>query len=152
MYVMGDWMLREFSNNAFGDYGWTTAPGTTGSFILWPDAFSLPHGTQHPEVSREFLAFLGSRDAQQYFNRNRGTGAVCARTDCDYSGFAAYNRASAADLRRDSLVPSIARAMADSESWTADFATALTDFLQSDNLAAAQSDLDSACRASKICH
>jgi glucose/mannose transport system substrate-binding protein len=152
MYIMGDWMLREFSNSAFGDYGWTTAPDTAGSFILWPDGFSLPHGTQHPEVAREFLAFLGSRDAQQYFNRNRGTGAVCARTDCNYSGFAAYNRASAADLSRDSLVPSIARAMADSEPWTADFETALTDFLQSGNLAAAQSDLDSACRASKICH
>ena len=51
MYIMGDWMLREFSNNAFGDYGWTTAPGTAGSFILWPDSFSLPHGTQHPEVA-----------------------------------------------------------------------------------------------------
>ncbi len=152
MYVMGDWMLREFSNSAFGDYGWTTAPGTAGTFILWPESFSLPRGTRHPQVAKEFLSYLASKDAQQYLNRNRGLGAVCPRTDCDYSGFGNYNRASAADLRRDSLVPSIARAMADSEDWTSAFATALTDFLQSDNVAAAQSDLDSACRATKICH
>ncbi len=152
MYIMGDWMLREFSNSAFGDYGSTIAPGTTGSFIVWPDGFSLPSGTQHPEVAKEFLSFLASKDAQQYFNRNRGLGAICPRTDCDYSTFGAYNRASAVDFRNSSLVPSIARAMADSEDWTSDFATALTDFLQSDNLAAAQSDLDSACRATKICH
>jgi glucose/mannose transport system substrate-binding protein len=151
MYVMGDWMVGEFSNSGFGGYGWTTPPGTAGAFVLWPDSFSLPAGTQDPAVAKEFLAYLGSRQAQEYFNRNRGLGTICARTDCDYSQFGSYNRASAADLQADTLVPSIARAMAVSEDWTAGFASALQGFLQDHNLAAAQSDLDSACRATKIC-
>jgi glucose/mannose transport system substrate-binding protein len=151
MFVMGDWMVREFSNSAFGDYGWTTMPGTADTFIIWPDAFSLPGATQHPDVSKELMAYLGTREAQEYFNRNRGSGAICPRTDCDYSKFGAYSQASAADFRTDRIVPSIARAMYASESWTAGFATAMTDYLQSGNMAAAQSDLNSACLAAKIC-
>ena len=71
--------------------------------------------------------------------------------DCDYSQFGPYNRASAADFQADSLVPSFARAMAASEDWTAGFASALRGFLQDRNLDTAQSDLDSACRATRIC-
>ena len=151
MYIMGDWMLRDFSNSGFGDYGWTTAPGTTGSFVMWPDGFSLPSKARHPAAAKEFLAYLASRDAQQFFNQKRGAGAVCARIDCDYSNFGPYNQASAADFLADSLVPSVARAMRDSEGWTTDFETALTDYLRSGNMAAAQSDLASACIAARIC-
>jgi glucose/mannose transport system substrate-binding protein len=151
MYIMGDWMLREFSNSGFGDYGWTTPPGTVGTFVMWPEGFSLPAATRHPEAAKEFLAYLASRDAQQYFNQKRGAGAVCARIDCDYSNFGRYNQTSAAELLTGSLVPSVARAVVDSEDWTAGFETALTDYLRSDNRAAAQSDLASACIAAKIC-
>jgi len=152
MYIMGDWMLREFSNSGFGDYGWTTPPGTAGTFIVWPDGFSLPRQARHRQAAQQFLAYLASRDAQQYFNQKRGAGAVCARIDCDYSNFGPYNQASAADFLADSLVPSVARAMRDSEGWTAGFETALTDYLRSGNMAAAQSDLASACISAGICH
>jgi glucose/mannose transport system substrate-binding protein len=151
MYIMGDWMLREFSNSGFGDYGWTTAPGTAGIFVMWPDGFSLPQEARHPEVAKEFLAYLASRDAQQYFNQKRGAGALCARNDCDYSNFGPYNQASAADFLTDTLVPSMSQAMQRSEGWTEGFETALTDYLRSGNIAAAQSDLASACVAAKIC-
>jgi glucose/mannose transport system substrate-binding protein len=151
MYIMGDWMLREFSNSGFGDYGWGTAPGTAGTFITWPDGFSLPREAPHPEAAKELLAYLASRDAQQYFNQKRGAGAVCPRIDCDYSSFGPYNQASAADYLADTLVPSVARAMWDSEGWTTAFETAITDYLRSGNMAAAQSDLASACITAKIC-
>ena len=151
MFVMGDWMVGAFSNSGFAGYGWTTPPGTSGTFVLWPDGFSLPAHARHPEVAKEFLAYLGSRSTQEFFNRNRGLGAICARTDCDYSQFGSYNRASAADFQTGSLVPSIARAMSASEDWTTGFSGALRTFLQDRNLGTAQSDLDSACRATKIC-
>jgi glucose/mannose transport system substrate-binding protein len=151
MYIMGDWMLREFSNGGYGDYGWTAPPGTAGTFIMWPDGFSLPREARHADAAKQFLAYLASREAQQTFNQRRGAGAICARIDCDYSNFGPYNRSSAADFRVDALVPSVARAMWDSEGWTTDFQTALTDYLRSGNMAAAQSDLASACIAAKIC-
>ena len=151
MFVMGDWMVREFSNSGFGSYGHTTPPGTAGTFVVWLDAFSQPSGTSHPQVAKEFLAFLGSKPAQEFFNRSRGSGSVCPRLDCDYSGFGIHSRTSLADYETDRLVPSVARAMASSEDWTADFASALQNFLRERNIALAQSELDSACRAAKIC-
>ncbi len=151
MFIMGDWTVREFSSYQYYSYNWTTPPGTADTFIIWPDGFSLPSGTQNLEVAKEFLSYLGSKEGQESFNKNRGAGALCARVDCDFSNFYNYTQSSASDLRKWIIVPSAARAMAVSENWTNGFMDALIGYLSKKSVEDTQSNFEVACQMAKIC-
>lgn len=150
MYTMGDWMERDFPGSGFYEYGWTTFPGTTEIFMTWPDAFGMPRGTKNPEVARELLAYLASNAAQETLNRNRGSGAICARIDCDYSGLSPYYEESGEDLRTNTIVASVARETF-SQTWPAAFTKALVRFLSTQNVEQAQAEFAAACKSAGIC-
>ena len=90
--VMGDWQDGYFSGTTKGgnlakkpgkDYGWTATPGTGGVYVWLSDSFTLPKGAPHRAAAVKWLAFLGSRRAQDTFNPVKGS--IPAREDAQVS-------------------------------------------------------------------
>ncbi len=129
MYIMNDSIQREFLVNDFTDYGWANSPGTIGVYDALSDTFGLPKGTKHPDLTLQFLGLLSSREGQEAFNKLKGS--ICARTDCDYTGFSDYQKESAADWRRDIIVQSVVYGGAAGEKWSAAFFNAIVEFMAS---------------------
>jgi glucose/mannose transport system substrate-binding protein len=63
------------------DFGWVSHPGTDGSFIIVADGFTLAKGAPHKEAALAWLKMVGSKEAQEAFNRLKGS--IPARTDVD---------------------------------------------------------------------
>ena len=139
MTMMGDWAYGELVSKKFAQFGWANAPGTTKVFDAVSDTFGLPKGAKHTDLAKKFLGILGSKQGQETFNKLKGS--ICARTDCDYSSFDAYLQSSAADWRKDTIVPSAVHGAAAKEGWTAAFIGAIDAFVTSKDVAKTQQAL-----------
>ncbi len=139
MTIMGDWCDGDYVAKGFTDYGWAPVPGTKGIYVALSDTFGLPKGSKHPDLTKEFLGVLGSKQGQEAFNILKGS--ICARTDCDYSKFDAYLQSSAADWQKDTIVPSVIHGAAASEGWVTSYTDAIAAFVTNKDVAAAQDAL-----------
>ena len=104
---MGDWADGEFlkaNMKEKEDFGWVSHPGTDGSFIIVADGFTLAKGAPHKEAALAWLKTVGSKEAQEAFNRLKGS--IPARTDVDRSKFDAYHQWSMDSFAKDKLVAS----------------------------------------------
>ena len=152
MTVMGDWAHGYFlSKNAKPnvDYGWAPAPGTEGTFMLVVDTFGLPKGAPHEENAIEWLKVVGSKEGQEAFNPKKGS--ICARTDCDLSGFDVYLRSAAQDFKNNELTPSEAHGSAAPEGFATQFNDIISSFVTNRNASAAMSALQQACVDNGMC-
>lgn len=153
--IMGDWAAGWFASKGYGDFGWAPPPGTQGIFVGLSDAFALPKNAPNHEQAVLWLEVCGSKEGQEAFNPAKGS--ICARTDCNPDAFKVvpethpYLTAAAADWAVDVIVPSVVHGAAAYESWATDFKDVLTLFVNSGDVAAAQSDLAGLCVAAGIC-
>lgn len=139
MTIMLDSLSREFVIKKFTQYGWANAPGTAGVFDALSDTFGLPKGAKHPVLVKRFLTLLGSKTGQEAFNKLKGS--ICTRNDCDYSGFSDYQKSSASDWRKDTIVPSAVHGAAANNQWAAAFTAAIVDLMNSKDVAKTQQAL-----------
>jgi glucose/mannose transport system substrate-binding protein len=149
MTIMGDWVDGDYTAKKFTGYGWAPPPGNTGIFDALSDSFGLPKNTKNPELMKEFLGVLGSKQGQEDFNILKGS--ICARTDCDYSKFDAYLQSSAADWKKDIIVPSLAHGAAANEGWLTAINDVMPTFVANGDVAAAQTALAQACVDAGVC-
>jgi glucose/mannose transport system substrate-binding protein len=104
---MGDWADGEFIKANLKeneDFGWVNHPGTSGSFIIVADGFTLAKGAPHRESAVAWLKSIGGKEAQEAFNPLKGS--IPARTDVDKSKFDGYHQWSMDEFTKDKLVPS----------------------------------------------
>jgi glucose/mannose transport system substrate-binding protein len=104
---MGDWADGEFikgNKKEQVDFGWTSHPGTEGSFIIVADGFTLAKGAPHKEATLAWLKSIGSKESQEAFNPLKGS--IPARTDVDKSKFDAYHQWSMDAFASGKLLPS----------------------------------------------
>jgi glucose/mannose transport system substrate-binding protein len=110
---MGDWAYGEVvAREAEDNIGWVSHPGSTGSFVLVVDSFTLPVGAPNAENARNWLTILGTKEAQETFNPLKGS--IAARTDVNRDIFSPYHQWSMDGFAADALVPSCAHGMASS--------------------------------------
>jgi len=149
MTIMGDWVDGDYVAKKFDGYGWASPPGNKGIFDALSDSFGLPKNTKNPELMKEFLGVLGSKEGQETFNILKGS--ICARTDCDYSNFDAYLQSSAASWKVDTIVPSLAHGAAAKEGWLTSINDLMPTFVASGDVAATQAAMAQACVDAGVC-
>ncbi len=145
--VMGDWAVAQF--NAAGsvdgtDYTYFPVPGTDGVFDFLADSFTLPVGAKNAEGAKDWLNAIGSAEGQKAFNLAKGS--IPARTDAVAADYPAYQQTALESFAKDIIVSSIAHGAAVSQSWGADFGTAVSKFYGSKDVATLQSDLVTAAQ------
>src|SRR5258708_17907137 len=100
--LMGDWADGEFIKAHMKekeDFGWVSAPGTDGSFVIVADGFTLAKGAPHKAAAIAWLKSICSRVGQQAFNPHKGS--IPTRTDVDKSKFAGYHQWSIKEVASD---------------------------------------------------
>jgi glucose/mannose transport system substrate-binding protein len=139
--IMGDWQDGYFSGSKAGDnlalkpgrdYGWTAVPGTSGVYDWLSDSFTLPKGAPHRDAAVKWLAFLGSKKAQDTFNPVKGS--IPARKDANAKLYGTYLKWALKQWKSDVLAGSLTHGVVASNAWNADIDTALGLFLQSKNV------------------
>lgn len=152
MTIMGDWAAGYFTSKGWKanvDYGFAPAPGTGGSFVIVTDTFGLPKKAPHRAEALNWLRVAGSKEGQEAFNPLKGS--ICARTDCDLNKFDAYLKSSAADFRKNALVPSEVHGSAAPEGFATTFNDIVNLFTTNKRVSAAQTSLAKACKDNKMC-
>ncbi|MEJ5313698.1 ABC transporter substrate-binding protein [Anaerolinea thermophila] len=150
--VMGDWAegyFRELGKKPRVDYGWAPVPGTVGVFQFLSDSFVLAVGAPDPEAAVAWLKVAGSKEGQEAFNPVKGS--ICARTDCDKSLFGEYLQSAMDDWASNVVVGSLTHGVVANDSWKSEIDTALGLFVSNGDLAAFQTALVNACKASGPC-
>lgn len=100
MQEMGDWAAGYFASKNWKpnkDYGWTTAPGTEGDFMIVNDSFGLPKGVKNEGDVKKFLTFVGSQKGEDIFNPIKGS--ISPRLDSDKSKFNVYSKSATEDFK-----------------------------------------------------
>jgi glucose/mannose transport system substrate-binding protein len=150
--IMGDWAhgyFRERGKVLNQDYNWAAVPGTEGTFQFYVDSFVLAENALSENGGRTWLKFVGSREGQETFNAR--TDSICVRTDCDTSLFDEYARASMTHWSSDILVGSLSYGVVANDSWRSEIETALSAFLQDEDMDLFQTALVAACQNSGPC-
>ncbi|KQR01022.1 ABC transporter substrate-binding protein [Deinococcus sp. Leaf326] len=133
--IMGDWAAGYLTNSRYllpnTGFGWTTAPGTDGTFVMLADSFGLPKGAKHRTEAVNWLKVLGSRQGQDTFNPLKGS--IAARLDSDIRRYNTYSRSAAADWKKDRIVGSMAHGAVAPESFTSAFGAVIDQFVASKN-------------------
>jgi len=154
MTIMGDWVDGYNASKNFTDYGWALAPGNKDIYDALSDVFALPKGAKNADAAKSFLTLLGSPEGQDIFNPNKGS--VPARLDAgkpaaDQKQYDDYLKSAQADWKADTIVPSLEHGAAAKPSWATAYNQAVTLFMTSGNVAAAQTALVKACKDAGIC-
>ena len=137
--VMGAWAVAEFDmkGKKYGtDYTAFAVPGKEIVYDFLADSFTLPTGTKNSEATKDWLRFVGSAEAQESFNKIKGS--IPARTDVKPDGFSKYQQDAMKDFKDLPIVSSIAHGAAVSLAWSSEINTAMSKFYQdknTDNLA-----------------
>lgn len=135
--VMGDWQDGYFSGTTKGgnlakqpgvDYKWTAVPGTNGVYDWLSDSFTLPKGAPHAAAAKQWLSFLGSRQAQDTFNPVKGS--IPARQDANAKLYGPYLKWALKQWKADTLVGSLTHGVVASNAWNSAVDTALGLFVQ----------------------
>jgi glucose/mannose transport system substrate-binding protein len=151
--VMGDWQDGYFSGSKaldnlalkpVRDYGWTLVPGTGNVYDWLSDSFTLPKGAPHRAEAIQWLAFLGSRLAQDTFNPVKGS--IPARKDANPKLYGPYLKTALKDWKADALAGSYWHGVVSPAAWTADIDKALGLFLQTKNVSTFQAALVAAAK------
>jgi glucose/mannose transport system substrate-binding protein len=151
--VMGDWQDGYFSGSKAGDnlalkpirdYGWTAVPGTANVYDWLSDSFTLPKGAPHRDQAIQWLAFLGSRLAQDTFNPVKGS--IPARKDANPKLYGPYLKTALKDWKADALAGSFWHGVVSPTAWKADVDKALGLFLQTKNVQTFQAALVAAAK------
>ena len=132
---MGDWADGEFLKANLKekeDFGWVSHPGTSGSFIVVADGFTLAKGAPHREAAIEWLKAIGSKEAQEAFNPIKGS--IPARIDVDRSKFDGYHQWSMDSFAKDKLVASCVNGEAAPAAFQQALNDAITTFLVDKNV------------------
>jgi glucose/mannose transport system substrate-binding protein len=132
---MGDWADGEFIKANLKeneDFGWVNHPGTSGSFIIVADGFTLAKGAPHRESAVAWLKSIGGKEAQEAFNPLKGS--IPARTDVDKSKFDGYHRWSMDEFTKDKLVPSCVHGGAAPEAFQKALNDAVSSFVLDKNV------------------
>jgi glucose/mannose transport system substrate-binding protein len=132
---MGDWEDGEFVKANLKeneDFGWVNHPGTHGSFMIVADGFTLAKGAPHKESAIAWLRSIGSKEAQEAFNRAKGS--IPARTDVDKTKFDAYHQWSMDEFAKDKLVASCVHGGAAPEAFQKALNDAVTSFVHDKNV------------------
>jgi len=146
--IMGDWQDGYFSGSKAGDnlalkpgkdYGWTAVPGTSGVYDWLSDSFTLPKGAPHRDSAIKWLAFLGSKKAQDTFNPVKGS--IPARQDANPRLYGTYLKWALKQWKKDTLAGSYWHGVVSPAAWTADIDKALGFFLQNKDVTKFQSAL-----------
>jgi glucose/mannose transport system substrate-binding protein len=103
------------------------------------DSFTLPKGAPHKAAAIKWLAFLGSRKAQDTFNPVKGS--IPARQDANPKLYGPYLKWALTQWKGDTLAGSLTHGVVASNSWNADIDTALGLFLQNKNVSSFQQAL-----------
>jgi len=146
--IMGDWAdgyfrvdLKKKPNKG---YGWTAVPGTGGIYDWLSDSFTLPKGAPHKAAATQWLAFLGSKKAQDTFNPLKGS--IPARKDANPKLYDPYLKWALKQWKSDKLAGSLTHGVVGGNAWNTDIDTALGLFLQNKNVDRFQSALASAAK------
>jgi glucose/mannose transport system substrate-binding protein len=146
--IMGDWAdgyfridLKKKPNSG---YGWTAVPGTNGVYDWLSDSFTLPKGAPHRAAAVQWLAFLGSKKAQDTFNPLKGS--IPARKDANAKLYDTYLKWALSQWKTDKLAGSLTHGVVASNAWNVDIDTALGLFVQNKDVSKFQSSLVSAAK------
>ena len=146
--VMGDWADGYFridlKKKPVTGYNWTAVPGTSGVYDWLSDSFTLPKGAPHRAAAVQWLAFLGSKKAQDTFNPLKGS--IPARKDANPKLYDTYLKWALKQWRSDKLAGSLTHGVVASNAWNTDIDTAIGLFLQNKNVSSLQSALVSAAK------
>jgi glucose/mannose transport system substrate-binding protein len=140
--IMGDWAFGEvLFKDATGYVGWNPPPGNAGLFNMVSDGFAITKAAPNPENAAEFVKIMTRKEAQEAFNKHKGS--ICARTDCDYSTFSfpAYFEGSASDFASGRVLPSMAHGSAMHPAWQQQVSDIMTQFGSDRDVAKAQNAL-----------
>ncbi len=114
MTEMGDWakgyLVNDLKLKVNEDFGYITAPGTDGMFMVITDTFGLPKGIKNSADVKKFLGVLGSVEGQDAFNPLKGS--IPARVDADVSKYDQYGKDTIEDFKVAELAPSLAHGSA----------------------------------------
>ncbi len=143
----GNWLYGAYRRNDQEyqtDWGWIPFPGTEGVYVFHLDSFVAPANNPTPELTKQWLRFVGSKKAQITFNKNKGS--VPLRTDVDPSKLPKYLQQMYEDLRAaKQLPPTIAHGLAVTpQTLTACEEAFRVNFMGPYKVEAAASDLESA--------
>ncbi len=121
MEQMGDWgtgMLISYGLDPDGDFGVIPFPGMKDIFMFSADVFPLSKGITHRAATRELLTTIASKEAQEAFNKIKGS--LPARLDVSLDGYSTpqidtFNQFNSArrvpvvhGLKPDSIMPDLA--------------------------------------------
>ena len=143
--IMGDWAagyFKELNKTPRTDYDWAAVPGTDGVYDWLSDSFTLPKGAPHRSAAVKWLAFLGSKKAQDTFNPVKGS--IPARKDANAKLYDPYLKSALAQWKTNKLAGSLAHGVVASNAWNTDIDTALGLFLQNKDVKKFQTALDQA--------
>jgi glucose/mannose transport system substrate-binding protein len=147
--ITGDWADLDNLAKKFTDSGWAPAPNNAGIYDTLSDSYVLPKGARDPNNATAWLTLVGSKAGQEALNPLNGS--TCARIDCDPQGFGAYLQWAGQEWAKDSIVPSLAQGAAANPTWLAAIGDAINTFVTSQDVAATQALLLTACTDAKIC-
>jgi glucose/mannose transport system substrate-binding protein len=143
---MGDWAYgAAVSKDKTDVLAWTAHPGSSGKYSAVMDGFTLPDGAPHPNNAMNWLATVGSAEAQATFAPYKG--CIPARTDSDTSGLSDYGQWSAEQFASADVVRSNAHGTAASPQLSQDIFDAVASFLVDKDVATLQDAIKSAAEA-----
>jgi glucose/mannose transport system substrate-binding protein len=141
--IMGDWADGYFRNDLkkkpVSGYNWIAVPGTNGVYDWLSDSFTLPKGAPHRAAAIQWLAFLGTRKAQDTFNPLKGS--IPARKDANPKLYGTYLKWALKQWKTDKLAGSLTHGVVASNAWNAAIDQAIGLFLQNKNVDQLQSSL-----------
>lgn len=150
MTIMGDWVNGDYTAKKFTDYGWAPTPGAAGVFDALSDTFALPKGAKNHDNAIAWLKVAGSVAGQDAFNPLKGS--IPARIDAgQVDGYNDYLKATMADWKKDTIVPSVVHGAAAKDGWAQMYTDAINSFVTNQDVATTQQALAQACVDAGVC-
>ena len=147
--VMGDWADGYFridlKKKPVSGYNWTAVPGTNGVYDWLSDSFTLPKGAPNPTAAKQWLGFLGSKQAQDTFNPLKGS--IPARKDANPKLYDTYLKWALQQWKHDKLAGSLTHGVVANNAWNAAVDSAIGIFLGTKDVGKFQSALVSAAKS-----
>ncbi len=144
----GNWLYGAYRNSDQVEYqtdwDWIPFPGTEGIYFFHLDSFLAPADNPTPDLTEQWLRFVGTKKAQIAFNEKKGS--VPIRNDVDASKLPEFLQLMYDDLHSaEELPPTLAHGLAVTpQQLTACEEAIRVNFMGPYNVEAAASDLESA--------
>jgi glucose/mannose transport system substrate-binding protein len=146
--VMGDWADGYFridlKKKPVSGYNWAAVPGTNGVYDWLSDSFTLPKGAPNPTAAKQWLGFLGSKQAQDTFNPLKGS--IPARKDANPKLYDTYLKWALQQWKHDKLAGSLTHGVVANNAWNTAVDSAIGIFLGTKDVGKLQSALVTAAK------